>query len=292
MHPLTLSESFEERQFPAFRNPTIDTLIWGSRRHHIPVLLEIDVTIARDAIREQRRIGQSISFTGWVVQCIAQAVSEHKFVHALRQGKQRLVVFDDVDVTIIVERTVGQPEAQETLPMPYIIRGAHEKSVAAITEEIRSAQQQSISSGEVQLGSHRAAWITRISNRLPRFVRDLLFWRPLFRNPVMFKKLMGTVSVTSLGMKGQSGLSWGIPVGIHPLTVAVGAIAKRPGVVHNQIAIREYVGLTVLFDHDVTDGAPVARFIRRLQELMTTGYGLEETLESDTRTDVLTREIK
>jgi len=72
----------------------------------------------------------------------------------------------------------------------------------------------------------------------------------------------------------------------------VGAIAKRPGVVHIQIAIREYVGLTVLFDHDVTDGAPVARFIRRLQELMTTGYGLEATLESDTRTDVLMREIK
>jgi pyruvate/2-oxoglutarate dehydrogenase complex dihydrolipoamide acyltransferase (E2) component len=31
-----------------------------------------------------------------------------------------------------------------------------------------------------------------------------------------------------------------------------------------------------MFDHDVTDGAPVARFIRRLQELMTNQYGLED----------------
>lgn len=288
MHPPPGSESFEEREFPDFRNPTIDTLIWGSRRHHIPILLEVDVTIARNTIREQRKSGQAISFTGWVIRCIAQAVSEHKYIHALRQGNRRLVIFDDVDVTIIVERAVGQPGAQETLPMPSIIRKANEKSVATITSEIRAAQHQSIADGEVQLSSTHATWITRITNRLPRFVRDLFFWKPLFRNPQRFKRLMGTVSVTSLGMKGQSGLSWGIPIGIHPLMVAVGAIAKRPGVVHDQIAIREYVGLTVLFDHDVTDGAPVARFIRRLQELMTAGYGLEAVSESDTCTDALT----
>jgi pyruvate/2-oxoglutarate dehydrogenase complex dihydrolipoamide acyltransferase (E2) component len=117
--------------------------------------------------------------------------------------------------------------------------------------------------------------MTKIGTMLPRFVRDLLFWQPLFRNPFRIKQIMGTVGVTSLGIAGQSGLSWGIPIGIHPLIVAVGAIAKRPGIVGEQILIREYVGLTVLFDHDVTDGAPVARFIRRLQELMAGGYGLE-----------------
>jgi hypothetical protein len=59
---------FEKRKFPDFRNPTIDTLIWGSRRHHIPILLEIDVTAARDAIHDQKtKTGQSISFTGWIV---------------------------------------------------------------------------------------------------------------------------------------------------------------------------------------------------------------------------------
>jgi pyruvate/2-oxoglutarate dehydrogenase complex dihydrolipoamide acyltransferase (E2) component len=72
-------------------------------------------------------------------------------------------------------------------------------------------------------------------------------------------------------------MSWGIPIGIHPLIVAVGAIAKRPGVVHDQIVIREYVGLTILFDHDVTDGAPVARFIKRLDQLIANGYGLGGT---------------
>lgn len=30
----------------------IDTLTWGRKRHHIPILLEVDVTDVRDAIHE------------------------------------------------------------------------------------------------------------------------------------------------------------------------------------------------------------------------------------------------
>jgi pyruvate/2-oxoglutarate dehydrogenase complex dihydrolipoamide acyltransferase (E2) component len=33
--------------------------------------------------------------------------------------------------------------------------------------------------------------------------------------------------------------------------------------------------LTVAFDHDVVDGAPAARFVKRLVELIESGYGLE-----------------
>jgi pyruvate/2-oxoglutarate dehydrogenase complex dihydrolipoamide acyltransferase (E2) component len=275
MRSSDLIGSFEERQFPDFRQPTIDTLIWGSKRHHIPILLEIDVTEAREIIRDcQKKTGQTISFTAWIVRCLAQAVSEHKSVCALRRGKRRLVIFDDVDVTVIVERSVGGASAGETLPMPYIIRQANEKSVVAISSEIRAAQRSPVAAGEVQINSTRTAWITKIFTKLPRFVRDWFFWQPLFRDPFRFKRMMGTVSVTSMPIVGKGGMSWGIPIGIHPLIVAVGAIAKRPGIIKEQIAIREYVGLTVLFDHDTIDGAPVARFIRRLQELIAGAYEL------------------
>ncbi len=280
MEPVDRIGRFEKRNFPQFRNPTIDTLTWGRQRHHIPILLEIDVTAARDAIHDRKtKTGQGISFTGWIIKCLAQAISEHKYVHALRQGKRQLVIFDDVDITIIVERVADNGEK---LPMPYIIRQANEKTVAEIHGEIRAAQRSSVE-GEVQIAAdglrptagHRAAWMTKLFTILPRFLRNWLFWRPVWRNPFRFKRMMGTVSVTALGIVGQSGMSWGIPIGIHPLLIAVGGIVKRPGIVHEQIVIREYVGLTVIFDHDVTDGAPVARFIRRLEELMTDRYGLE-----------------
>jgi pyruvate/2-oxoglutarate dehydrogenase complex dihydrolipoamide acyltransferase (E2) component len=265
--------NFEKRNFPSFRNPTIDTMIWGRLRHHVPILLEVDVTLARAAIHAQKKkTGQGISFTGWIIKCLAQAISEHKHVHALRQGQRQLVTFDDVDVTIVVERTV----AEEKLPMPYIIRQANEKTVAQIHAEIRAAQKSPVASGEVQIGSSRATWMTRLFTIVPKFVRDWLFWQPVFRNPVLFKRMMGTVSVSSLSMFGGGGMSWGIPIGIHPLLVAVGGIAKRPGVIDEQIVIREYVGMTVMFDHDVTDGAPVARFIGYLRELMESGYGISK----------------
>jgi pyruvate/2-oxoglutarate dehydrogenase complex dihydrolipoamide acyltransferase (E2) component len=38
--------------------------------------------------------------------------------------------------------------------------------------------------------------------------------------------------------------------------------------------------LTVAFDHDVVDGAPAARFVKRLVELIESGYGLEETRQT------------
>ncbi len=36
------------------------------------------------------------------------------------------------------------------------------------------------------------------------------------------------------------------------------------------------LSLTIIFDHDVIDGAPAARFTRRLVELIESGYGLDE----------------
>jgi 2-oxoacid dehydrogenases acyltransferase (catalytic domain) len=277
MEPVDLIGSFEKHNFPSFRNPTIDTMIWGCQRHHIPILLEIDVTDARSAIHALKvKTGQGISFTGWIVKCLAQAVSEHKYVHAIRKDQRQLVIFDDVDVTIIIERAV----AGEKLPMPYIIRRANEKTLLDIHAEIRAAQKLPIEPGTVQLGSIQTAWMTKIFATLPRFLRNLLFWRPLFRDPFLLKRTMGTVSITSIGMFG-GGMSWGIPIGIHPLMIAVGGIARQPGVINDLIVIREYVGLTVMFDHDVTDGAPVAQFIKRLQELMTSREGLEALPDGD-----------
>jgi hypothetical protein len=53
--------SFGNLDFPSFRNPTIDTLNWGRRRHHIPILVEIDVTEARRAIHALKvKTGQGI----------------------------------------------------------------------------------------------------------------------------------------------------------------------------------------------------------------------------------------
>lgn len=278
--------TYQERPFPAFRNPTIDVLEHGRKKHHIPLLLEIDITEARTYLRQiKTQSGQTISFTAWVMACVGRAVSEHKHVHALRQGRRRLILFDDVDISVLVERTVSDDGRTQTLPMPTIIRKTNEKSVQTIHNEIRAAQETPLAKDEVQIGGGRRVSATRLFARLPRFLRDLIVWRRLARDPFLAKKMMGTVVVTSAGDAGKGGGSaWGIPLGIHPLIVAVGGIARKPGVVGEAIAIREVLSLTVLFDHDVTDGAPVARFVQTLKELLESGYGLDEmVVPVDTR---------
>ena len=285
--------TYQKLAFPNFRNPTVDTLELGRKKHHIPVLLEVDVTEARERMREQAKTQEKISFTGWVMKCIAQALSEHKHIQAMRQGSHGLILFDDVDISILVERRVGERDrSSERLPMPCIIRKANEKSIQEIHCEIRAAQAEKISAGEVQLGTKRNAALTKIFTLMPRFVRNLLVWRRLARDPFFAKRTMGTVVVTSigsgLGSGKSSGYGWAIPISIHPVAFALGSIAKKPGVVKGKIEICEYLSLTVLFDHDVTDGAPVARFIRRLKELLEMGYALEiETKEGVSHGDCI-----
>jgi len=131
--------TYEEREFPEFRNATLDTLDLGKKKHHVPFLLEVDITNARNYLRQLKEsTGEGLSFTGWVRKCIGQAVSEHKHVQAMRKGK-RLILFDDVDICVVVERLVARRDnAAGTLPMPYVIRKANEKSLRAIHDENRA----------------------------------------------------------------------------------------------------------------------------------------------------------
>jgi pyruvate/2-oxoglutarate dehydrogenase complex dihydrolipoamide acyltransferase (E2) component len=63
----------------------------------------------------------------------------------------------------------------------------------------------------------------------------------------------------------------------------VGGIARKPAVIGEHVEPRDILDLTVAFDHDVVDGAPAARFVKRLVGLIESGYGLEEAQE-DART--------
>jgi len=56
--------------------------------------------------------------------------------------------------------------------------------------------------------------------------------------------------------------------------LALQGIAKKPGVVGDKVEVLEYLSMTVLSGHDITDGAPVARFVQQLRELIGNGCAL------------------
>jgi pyruvate/2-oxoglutarate dehydrogenase complex dihydrolipoamide acyltransferase (E2) component len=57
-------------------------------------------------------------------------------------------------------------------------------------------------------------------------------------------------------------------------------MAWKPAVIAGGIEPREVLNLTVMFDHDIVDGAPATRFTRRLVGLIESGYGLTETADA------------
>jgi pyruvate/2-oxoglutarate dehydrogenase complex dihydrolipoamide acyltransferase (E2) component len=95
-------------------------------------------------------------------------------------------------------------------------------------------------------------------------------------DPTIMVAQAGTVGVTAVGMFGSSS-GWGLTPPMHSLFLILGSVTLKPAVVEDRIEAREILNLTVAFDHDVVDGAPAARFVRRLVGLIESGYGLVET---------------
>jgi len=234
----------------------------GRQKHTVHGLVEFDVTLARATLHAQKaRTGEAPSFTAFLLACLGRAIDADRHLHAYRDWRNRLILFDDVDVNTLFEVTVG---GRPTI-RPHILRGVNRKSVHDLHREIRAFQQEHTASQEAQ-------FIGRFV-LLPGFLRRLVLWA-LFKNPHLVKAYYGTVLVTSIGMFGTGG-GWGIPVPNHTLQLTLGGIAQKPGIVAGRIEAREYLSVTVSIDHDIVDGAPAARFTQRLKELVESAYGLE-----------------
>ena len=164
--------------------------------------------------------------------------------------------------TLIEREMAGQKQ-----PIVYIIRAANKKTLREIHFEIRAAQVEAVEKAWEGFRDFRFMPLVVF-----RFIWPI-FWWMLGRYPQVQKKYGGTVCLSAVGMFGK-GAGWGIPITEHALDLTLGGIAEKPGVVDGKIAIREYLSMTLSFNHDLIDGAPAARFATRLKELIESGYGL------------------
>ncbi len=260
---------YREISFPRTRIATFDVFEIGRKRHHITALLELDVTDARAAVKAHRsKTGEKVSFTAWLIATISRTINEHPAVHAYLKNNRKKIVFDDVDVSMTVERIYdGVP-----VPLPYVVRRANRKSFSEITEEISNAKNQEVSENDVVLGEKKTRFATSLYYMMPRSLR-LCVWKHILRRPMLARKLMGTVMVTAVGMFGKVN-GWFITAGVHPVSFGVGSVIRKPKAVKDSIEIREILNMTVLIDHDVIDGAPMARFISDLTKNIETAFGL------------------
>jgi pyruvate dehydrogenase E2 component (dihydrolipoamide acetyltransferase) len=77
----------------------------------------------------------------------------------------------------------------------------------------------------------------------------------------------GTFTVTNLGMYGVETF---IPI-INPPESAIlgaGTIAEKPVILNGKVEVKPLMRLTLSFDHRVVNGAPAARFMQRLKQVL------------------------
>ncbi len=245
--------------YPKVRRATIGLLKAAKRKNMIHSLIEVDISNARKNIRKIKKETKNyISFTGYIIYCVSKAVDKSKIMHAYRNKKNQLILFNDVDVSTTIERKFdNNPEV-----VAMILRGANFKTVNEISEEIKNEREKDVTKAEVFRS-------IKLFLSIPSFIRQLVF-RLLDKSPELMKKRAGTIMITSANMIG-SGAGWGIPIATHTLNVTIGGIVDRIDELNNQFTKRQHLCLTFSFDHDIIDGAPAARFIRNVKKIIESG---------------------
>lgn len=257
------NEDYQIVPFPKIRRLMVDGGRLGRQKHLVHGLVEMDVTDARRLIMEHKeKTGERLSFTAFIMTCFGRVVDMNRHMQAYRTWQEKLVIFEDVDVNTMFEVDVDGRK----IIRPHIIRAVNRKSLRQLHEEIRNFQTQHHSGREANF----IGWFVL----LPAFLRRF-FLGVLFKSPKLLKEMNGTVSLTAIGMFGTGG-GWGIPVSNHTLQITLGGVAKRPALVNGGLENREYLCVTISFDHDIVDGAPAARFTQRLKELVEGCHGIDE----------------
>ncbi|NHJ87666.1 MAG: hypothetical protein FK734_19550 [Asgard group archaeon] len=262
--------------FSKNRDIVEDFITLGKKAMRVYALGEIDVTEPLKKIKELKENGIDISFSAYITYIFAKTVAEHPYMQAIKWRRRKMVVFEDVDVSFLVERVVKGVK----MPTMVMIRKADKKSILDITNEIRGAQKiqdDSMVDKEKEGGSSQDLLL-----KIPRFLRKILFTL-MFRNPFLRRQYDGTVGITSVGMYAEGG-GTSVPIAIENLALNVGGIEKKPGYVKDEngeydtsrIEPRDYLWITVAIDHTTNDGGPITRFIGLCRERLRNSYGLDE----------------
>lgn len=101
-------------------------------------ITEVDITKPRRLIKEHFALhGEKLSFTGYIVTCLAHTIKELPLFNSFIKGSQ-LIILDDLTISVLVERDI----AREKVPEPIGIQKAQMKNLVEITNEIREAKKE------------------------------------------------------------------------------------------------------------------------------------------------------
>ncbi|MHA1451386.1 MAG: 2-oxo acid dehydrogenase subunit E2, partial [Promethearchaeota archaeon] len=155
-----------------------DWLMECTKKANIWGIGQIDVTKAREYFRTHvDEEGNKYSLTAYMAYLLAQGILKHPHINAYRDGRKKLVIFEDVDIVVIVEKKF-EGHARP-VPTVYTIRNAQKKHWKEIHTEIREAQTRKSKGVQVDKKGHKQSNRVKILTKLPGFIRRWILRRAM-----------------------------------------------------------------------------------------------------------------
>ncbi|MBN2763824.1 MAG: 2-oxo acid dehydrogenase subunit E2, partial [Bacteroidales bacterium] len=99
---------------------------------------EVDISEPRRIMKEHyEKTGEKLSLTAYIVTCLARVLQEYPQFNSFIR-RRRLILLDDVTVSVLVERELSG----ETVPEPFAIKQAQLKTFHQIQDELKEARKQ------------------------------------------------------------------------------------------------------------------------------------------------------
>lgn len=237
-----------------YTTPT-DSRVYGT--------LDIDVTDAKQFMKEKREAGVKITM-----------------VHLATAVLARAVAFDVPEMNCFIRRggVVGRKRLDVMVPVAMggegvtsvIVRDAHARTVTSIAEEI-SGKAQRARAGEETKAAQNKYLLNRIPWPLRRPVFRFLKWTTVDMG-VEIKALglsansFGSFVVSDIGSHGlATGMTSLMPAAKVPAVIVLGKVEEKPVVRNGEIVIRTILPLTGTFDHRIVDGAQIGKLARGIK---------------------------
>jgi len=190
--------------------------------------MEVDMTDALEKFSVHKAAGENLSVTAMLIKASALALREHRICNA---------VYDEPKTRVIYRGDINvgcAVDVKNGLVVP-VVRHADKKSLAEISEEFRAL------SKSAQDGALTSEDMTG-----------------------------GTFTVTSIGMLDATFFT---PIINYPQTaiLGVGAVQTLPrymGEDYSRVHPRKIMTIGVTYDHRVVNGAPAARFLQTVRNIL------------------------
>jgi hypothetical protein len=249
----------------------VDFLDHSRRLNHISATWEIDVTETLGRIAAiQKQTRMAISFNAYIIYVFARAVMKHPETQGVKVPfRRKTAYFNGVDVGTAIEQRIA---TGASIALPYTIRNAHAKKLLSICLEMRQVRKKNL-----LLTHPEIVWRGRLAH-FPKWIRNLV-WRWVDLNPARRRRIRGTVGVTNISFLSDGrNPGYGHPMSILTSGLCVGVIfdkmepcAEDP----RGFKVRKKLCVTMEANHDLVDGAPMARVARTLTKSIETSEGLD-----------------